>query len=465
VSPDEIEVAIQGAFDGTLREEDCLRLREVLKRDPAARVLYFEHAALHQLLVYRLSRSHPLDTARTLTDARLKLQNRRNVRASLAVAAAVVLLLGLALMRLLAPEPAALATMEVSAGSRFTVQAPDAGSGPSPADGLREGTRIRLDQGSLELRIRNGSRAVVLAPAHLRIDSESRMTLYEGTAWFEIGKDAKGFQVVTPQLMVTDLGTQFGVLALLDASHEIHVFSGKVIARSRSGLKTEEQLTSGMARLCDPAGRLKAVPLLPESFLSLLPAHPPSTLIANGGFEAGSPPPPSNYGPYATAAMLPGWRFGSDIVVMRATAEGHPGYGERSITILSSTADNQVGFNFGREGRPSVKTVSLWQTFATQPGRKYEVHFEMGAIFFEPTTLEITAAVHDGDAPEGPPDSPPLASQIARRASTDSNGYNLPVKFSFTASSGSSTLVFTETSEHSLSADPVIDNIFVKEVP
>jgi hypothetical protein len=39
------------------------------------------------------------------------------------------------------------------------------------------------------------------------------------------------------------------------------------------------------------------------------------------------------------------------------------------------------------------------------------------------------------------------------------------VKFSFTASSGSSTLVFTETSEHSLSADPVIDNIFVKEVP
>ena len=428
MSPDEIEVAIQGAFDGTLREEDCLRLREVLKRDPAARVLYFEHAALHQLLVYRLSRSHPLDTARTLIDARLKLQNRRNVRASLAVAAAVVLLLGLALMRLLAPEPAALATMEVSAGSRFTVQAPDAGSGPSPADGLREGTRIRLDQGSLELRIRNGSRAVVLAPAHLRIDSESRMTLP-------------------------------------DASHEIHVFSGKVIARSRSGLKTEEQLTSGMARLCDPAGRLKAVPLLPESFLSLLPAHPPSTLIANGGFEAGSPPPPSNYGPYATAAMLPGWRFGSDIVVMRATAEGHPGYGERSITILSSTADNQVGFNFGREGRPSVKTVSLWQTFATQPGRKYEVHFEMGAIFFEPTTLEITAAVHDGDAPEGPPDSPPLASQIARRASTDSNGYNLPVKFSFTASSGSSTLVFTETSEHSLSADPVIDNIFVKEVP
>jgi ferric-dicitrate binding protein FerR (iron transport regulator) len=465
VSPGEIEMAIQGAFDGTLREQDCRRLREILKRDPEARALYFEHAALHQLLVYRLGRSQPADAARTLTEARLKLQNRRNARASIAVAAAIILLFGLALMRLLAPKPEALASMEVSAGSRFTVQAADSGTGPSPSDGLGEGTRIRLHQGSIELRIRNGSRAVVLAPARLRIDSERLMTLDEGSAWFEIGKDAHGFQVATPQLVVTDLGTRFGVLARPDASHEVHVFSGKVVARSRSGLKSEEALTTGMARLCDPAGRLKPVPLFPEAFLTLLPKHSPSDLIANGGFEAGTPLPPRNYGPTATAAMLPGWRFGGSIVVTRATVEGRPGYGERDIAILSSTADSQVGFNFNREDRAGGNKVSLWQSFATQPGRKYEASFEMGAIFFSPTTMELTAAVHDGDAPDGPPSSPPLAVLVERRASSDSNGYNPPASFAFTASSATTTLVFTETSENSVSADPVIDNISVREMP
>ncbi len=462
MSPSEIETAIQRAFDGSLSTEDCLRLRNILKSDPTARALYFEHAALHQLLIYRLSRSTPLDAARSLTDTRLKLQTRRSARTALAIAAAIVLLLGITLMRLLAPEPAVLATFETDTGARFTLQYPDSDSPPPSSNEIHEGTRILLDQGTLEVKIRKGSRAVILAPAILRIDSDTHMTLDQGTAWFEIGKDAAGFEVTTPQLSVTDLGTRFGVLALPDANHEIHVFSGKVIARGRSGTRSEETLTTGMARLCDPIGRLKTTPLRPEFFLSLLPQHHDSELIINGGFENGNPPPPSTYGPHANAAFLPGWRFGNEIIVMRATTEGIPGYGEKSTTILSSTKDTQVGFSQNFHGPPpNPDDVSIYQTFATKPGQTYQVQFEMGAIFFGPSTLKISASVHQGATPSGPT----LASHTEQRSSSAGNGYNPPATLNFTASSPTSTLIFTEISEHSVSSDPVIDNISVTEIP
>lgn len=464
MNPREIETAIQGAFDGTLGEDACRELREVLKSDRAARALYFQQASLHQLLTYRFSRSQPLETARSLAATRLRLQTRRSVRLALAAAAVLVLGLGLTLKLVLVREPTALATFEVDAGSRFTVEQQASDHPSPPSNELREGARVRLEQGSLEVRIRKGSRAVVLAPASFRIDSENHMKLEQGTAWFEVGKDARGFQVTTPQITVTDLGTQFGVVARPDASHEVHVFSGRVHARGLSALRTEESLTTGMARLCDPVGRLKAVGLRPEAFLTRLPAHSESGLIINGDFETGNPPPARTYGSHATASLLPGWLFGSDITVVHTTSEGRPGYGEKEITILSSTADVQVGFNADTDGRPDPETVSLRQTFTTRPGLTYAVRFEMGAIIFNPATMEVTASVYDGLPPDMPGAKTALAHHVESRPPGAGNGYNPPATFTFTAASDTTTLIFTETSARSLSADPVIDNVSVRPV-
>jgi ferric-dicitrate binding protein FerR (iron transport regulator) len=460
----EIEDAIQGAFDGTLDEDACCELREILKTDHTARTLYFQQASLHQLLTYRFSRSQPLETARTLSATRLRLQTRRNVRWALASAAALMLGLGLTLGLLLTREPTPLATFEVDAGSRFSVEQQASKLPSPPSNELRQGARVRLDQGSLEVRISKGTRAVLLAPATFRIDSKNRMQLENGTAWFEVGKDARGFQVATPQMIITDLGTQFGVMAHADASHEIHVFSGRVIARGLSALRTEESLTTGMARLCDPVGRLKAVSLRPEAFLTRLPAHSESGLIINGDFETGNPPPARTYGTPATASLLPGWLFGPDITVVHATSEGRPGYGEREVTILSSTADVQVGFNSDTDSRPDPEDVTLRQTFITRPGMTYAVRFEMGAIIFDPATMEVTATVFNGIPPEIPGAKTALARHVESRAPEAGNGYNPPASFTFTATSDTTTLIFTETSARSLSADPVIDNVSVRPI-
>lgn len=460
----EIEDAIQAAFDGTLGDDACSELRELLKFDPAVRAAYYKQASIHHLLSYRFSRNQALDTAKSLVSTRLQIQTRRQVRLAMAAAAVLMLAIGLTFSLILVREPDSFATFEADVGSRYAVEQ-SGGDAPAAAPNeLREGSRVRLYQGSVEIRIRSGSRAVVLAPASFHLESESHLKLDEGTAWFEVGKDARGFQVTTRELAVTDLGTQFGVVARPNSSHEIHVFSGKVLARGLASLRTEETLTTGMARLCDPVGRLKAVRLRPEAFLTRLPAHSDSGLIINGDFETGNPPPARTYGTPATPSLLPGWLFGSDITVVQATTEGRPGYGEKEITILSSTADVQVGFNTDTARRPPPESVSLRQTFTTIPGRDYEVRFEMGAIIFNPATMEVTASIHDGLAPARPNAEPPLASHVERRSPEAGNGYNPPARFRFTASSDSSTLVFTETSANSVSADPVIDNISVRPV-
>jgi hypothetical protein len=146
---------------------------------------------------------------------------------------------------------------------------------------------------------------------------------------------------------------------------------------------------------------------------------------------------------------------------MRATTEGIPGYGEKSTTILSSTKDTQVGFSYDLHGIPDPEKVSIYQTFATEPGKTYQLRFEMGGIFFEPNTLKVSVSVHQGTTPSGPT----LASHTEQRSSSAGNGYNPPTTLNFTATSPTSTLIFTEISEHTVSSDPTIDNISVTEIP
>ena len=40
----------------------------------------------------------------------------------------------------------------------------------------------------MEVTLRNGTRSIVLAPANFQIESEDRMKLREGIAWFDVSK-------------------------------------------------------------------------------------------------------------------------------------------------------------------------------------------------------------------------------------------------------------------------------------
>ena len=134
--------------------------------------------------------------------------------------------------------------------------------------------------------------------------------------------------------------------------------------------------------------------------------------------------------------------------------------GVNVLTIFSSTADGQVGFNADTRGRPDPDDASIYQSFRTEPGREYEVEFEMGGIFFHDAEVAISASVHDGAGPRGNR----LAQHVERRSRQSGTGYNPPARFRFTAASSTTTLVFTETSENTKDADPVLDNVSVRPI-
>ena len=458
MKPQDIEQAIQRTFDGTATEEELLALRTALKSDPELRTVYYEHAALHQSLEYRFSRGLGNEAVTLLAKARLRSQARRSARIAVFSAAAAVILAGLLLRMILTPTVMPLATFESTSGSILVVSGRDTSR---PSNQIEKHSTVQLSQGSIELTFSHGSRALILAPARFTLHGEKELHLHQGTAWFRVEEAGQGFQVVTPELRVTDLGTEFGVRSDPAAGDEVHVFKGKVIAKAIAGCAEEPTLTAGESRRTDPIGRLDPIASQPEAFLTRLPENTADGLIVNGGFESGNPPPNSKYGVPASYALLPGWRFGDNIMVAGATLSGHPGYGESSVTTLSSTADVQVAFNADVDHTPDPADTTLQQSFATEPGAEYEVRFEMGGIFFSNALLELEVSAHRGTEPG---DSP-LASFKAQRDASSGNGYNPPARFTFKAASTLTTLSFVETTQNTISSDPVLDNVTVRRLP
>jgi ferric-dicitrate binding protein FerR (iron transport regulator) len=454
----EIERVIQRTFDGTATGDELLALRAALKSDPDVRTVYYEHAALHQSLEYRFSRSRGNEAVSLLAKARLRSQARRSARIAVFSAAAAVVLAGLLLRMILAPTVKPLATFESASGSIVSVSGRD---DPQASSEIGKNATVQLSQGSLELTFFHGSRALILAPARFTLHGEKLLHLHQGTAWFRVEEAGHGFQVITPELRITDLGTEFGVRSDPAIGDEVHVFKGRVIARAVSGRAEEHALATGESRRADPIGRLEPVTSQPEAFLTRLPENTADGLIVNGGFESGNPPPNATFGTPASSALLPGWRFGDNIMVAGATLSGHPGYGDRSITTLSSTADLQIAFSVDVPHPPDRADTTLQQTFATEPGAKYEVQFEMGGIFFSNALLEVAVSVHRGTEIAGSP----LATLTTVRDASSGNGYNPPARFTFKAASTLTTLSFVETSKNTTSSDPVLDNVSVRRLP
>lgn len=457
----ELDQAIQASFDGTLSETECLKLRAVLKSDPAARALYYEYADLHQSLIFRISRFTSFDSARSLADIRLHIQSRHSVRLAIGAAAAALVMIGIGLKMMLVPAPA-LATYRQAPGSLYSIEH-RAGKDRSLGE-LNEKSVVKLSQGTFEFSLRNGTRGVVLAPAKFELRSEKEMFLRQGTAWFEVSEKGKGFRVITKDLTVTDLGTEFGILAEPGARHEVHVFSGRVQARGPQG--AAEMLMAGHARRSGKEGKLEAIPAKSGKFLTRLPEEPASGIIVNGNFEAGADPDDDNFGVRASAALLPGWSFGRDVTVVYRSANGALGLGSGWSNLVSPTGDVQVSFSNTRPHHEvGTRDDSIWQTFPTTPGQEYEVSFEMGGYFVagKRGDVSVTATAHDGSDPSGGH----LGSNSSRRAGNrnSDNGYNPRTIFTFTALSTQTTLVLTETSANSDLASPVIDNIVVRPLP
>ena len=140
-------------------------------------------------------------------------------------------------------EPANLVTVATLTAER------DAAWERRPGVDLYAGQRLMLTHGFAEIRTVAGAIAVVQAPATIELlDHQNAIKLHSGKL---VGtcetESSKGFLVYTPQLEITDLGTEFGVDVQQDGQTEVHVFEGEVEASATNAATQAKptRLTAG----------------------------------------------------------------------------------------------------------------------------------------------------------------------------------------------------------------------------
>jgi hypothetical protein len=107
---------------------------------------------------------------------------------------------------------------------------------PHVGDDLEPGRKLALMSGLAEIMFTSGVRVLLEGPATLEIGSEMSTFLSRGKLSVVVeDPSARGFEVRTPGMTYTDLGTEFGVLVAMDGSQEMHVFRGQVRAESDGG--------------------------------------------------------------------------------------------------------------------------------------------------------------------------------------------------------------------------------------
>src|SRR5207249_1491314 len=90
-------------------------------------------------------------------------------------------------------------------------------------------------QGLAEIRFQCGARVVLQGPADFELLSASSARLKHGKMTARVPGPATGFEVLSPQGQVIDLGTEFGMSVSEDGSTDVYVFEGKVAARPSDG--------------------------------------------------------------------------------------------------------------------------------------------------------------------------------------------------------------------------------------
>jgi ferric-dicitrate binding protein FerR (iron transport regulator) len=272
MTPRKTEEQIQDLVDGKLDDTARNALLARLKTDPALLELYCSYAELESAFRrMRTSRFALGEGIAEIHGGAARRMQRRTFAIALASAAAVLALLGAILGGIFVVNPPPVLTLRTSPGSLIDVaHSPDAKNQPAPGT-LAAGSSAVLSQGTVELQFRSGVRAIVQGPADFTLHEKNELHLRQGTAWFEVPPKAVGFRAQTPGLTVTDLGTEFGVRTRPYGLDEVHVFRGKVEARSRRTLKAVETLTTGMARVVNVVGRLDEIEPDPSHFLKSLP--------------------------------------------------------------------------------------------------------------------------------------------------------------------------------------------------
>lgn len=272
-----LERLVQELIDGRIGEEEFGLLQEELRFNAAARAFYRESMEVELLICEALAARLPVANSPKPMEALLLRRQRRQLSRALIAAVAVVLFCAVVMHWVSARIPDRRILVEFTPGTSW--------SGTAGGGELKAGETVNIQFGLAEFKLPNGVRGVIEGPARFMISSPRRLDLLEGRGWFRVEEKARGFQVQTPRIRVTDLGTEFGILSRQNDLDEVHVFEGRVLALSRFGIKNQVELAAGKAAKASPIGRWVDREPDKDAFFTKLPTSLPGIRFTFDGAD------------------------------------------------------------------------------------------------------------------------------------------------------------------------------------
>lgn len=237
------EELIQAVFDRSISKAEFGPLEDRLREDDAFRALFQEYARLNHILMEEFQ-GQALVPHPQLRSLDHRAGPRQPFLQSLLSAAAIVMaLLGAAYFITTTVRPPVIVTRVLMGPETAAQIIHEDGRGSTRQ--LHEGSTLTIARGTVALTLASGVEVLVEGPALVIGGADNALTLREGRAWFRVPPAATGFTCTTRELVITDLGTEFGVLVGPDSAEEIHVFKGQVQVQAPGHPVDPRQLQAG----------------------------------------------------------------------------------------------------------------------------------------------------------------------------------------------------------------------------
>jgi hypothetical protein len=272
--PPELPSQIQRMLDGELSAGELTALESELLENEQSRELYRKLSTLHSDLEVMHSGQSTLIKTNIIPFDIVVAKQRKKIFKGAIMAAAAVLIISVLIMHFTQIPEQPIASFRTTPSSDFSLTHDLADDDAPVGQVLAVGSKLHLRNGTLESKFESGVRAVIEAPCILRVLADDRVAVDQGVAWFEVPEEAIGFTVETPELIVVDLGTAFGVDSSPEAGDdEVHVTRGAVEVTARIDGGKSETLREGEARQVTEIGELKAINIDPDHFTTNLPIN------------------------------------------------------------------------------------------------------------------------------------------------------------------------------------------------
>ncbi|MCL5282926.1 MAG: FecR domain-containing protein [Planctomycetes bacterium] len=253
----DMDELVQRLLDDQIEPDEMQRLGKAIREDPRVRDYYVDSLLVSAVIrrssqaTGELSKSDLIQalSGGTTQGGSKRLRQRLHAVAALLVFG-ILVLVSLSLFRHKAQGPA----LGMLAG---VYEAQWRGSGPRPGESLYIGS-YDLRAGVAKMNLGRGTSLLLEAPCRVDLTSAGEVTLRNGRLAAVVLPQAKGFRVRTRTALITDLGTEFGVIAHSNGSTEAHVLKGHVTVAldpNRSGRATSLLVNEGQATAVDPSGR------------------------------------------------------------------------------------------------------------------------------------------------------------------------------------------------------------------